>query len=285
MTNLGSHDSVVYSWTRRGVRFLIIGAFLVFAAFPLYWIAVNAIQNQSARFDVPPRLYPVDPSFKYLYKVLVDTPVMHWLGNSMLVSTASALLAVLCGVGGAYVLARFTTWYSNGTGFILLASQMVPPVVLMIPLFKIFLGIGLTDNLLGVIVADTIFALPVTTWVMKSAIEAIPAELEEAARLDGCGQFKVLTYVVVPLAMPGLVAGGMFAFMMSWEEFLFTRTLVTSSPQNWVGTVGMASFFGPYDTPWPLVMMGALLLAAPPVIVFMFIQSKFVDGLAGGVKA
>jgi multiple sugar transport system permease protein len=160
---------------------------------------------------------------------------------------------------------------------------MMPPVVLMIPLFKAFVALHLVDGLTGLVVADFFFALPVATWMLRSVFDGIPEEIEEAARVDGCNRLGALTRITLPLALPGVAAAGIFAFIHSWEEYLFARVLI-SAPDKWIGSIGIASFFGEYHTSWPQVMAAAVIFTLPPVLLFLVVQRRFIDGISGGLK-
>jgi multiple sugar transport system permease protein len=161
---------------------------------------------------------------------------------------------------------------------------MMPPLVLIIPLYTIFIGMGLTDTLFGLVLGNFAFSLPVVMWMMKSIFDSIPIEIEEAARVDGASWLYILVRITLPIALPGLVATGIFTFLNGWDEFMFARTIV-SSADKWVGTVGLASFIGVYVTAWDQILAAATIFTLPPVILFLLVQKYFIAGLgAGAVK-
>jgi multiple sugar transport system permease protein len=177
-------------------------------------------------------------------------------------------------------------WNRRGVGvaaYFTLAAQMMPGIVLMIPIFTTFVNVGLVGDLRGLIVANFIFALPVATWMLKSIFDTVPAALDEAARVDGCTRLGVLFRIVLPVAAPGVVATAVFAFISAWNEYLFARLIITSS-HDWVVSIGIASFFGEFSTAWSEVMAAAIILALPPVILFLGFQRYFVAGLGGATK-
>lgn len=257
--------------------------FVILSVFPLYWMFVQAMQPASVRYSFPPSLIPQNPSLEAFGAAFAGRDVLLWMGNTILVSAASALLVLLVGAWGAYAISRFQTRGMTIASFLILATQMIPPVVLMLPLYKAFISAGLVGSLMSLIVANFIFNLPVAVWMLKSVFDSVPTEIEEAARVDGCNRFTVLFRVTLPLALPGVLATGIFAFISAWEEYLFARVLI-SAPSNWVGSMGIASFFGEFGTPWNQVMATSLMFSLPPIILFLIVQKRFVEGMAGGLK-
>ena len=257
---------------------------LVSVAFPFFWMVKTSVETGQGLFSYPPHLLPAAYSLEGYRTVLEQTSVGLWLWNSVLVASVSTILALTAGVSGAYGLSRFRYRGKRMLALVILTTQMMPPLVLIIPIYTIFIQLGLTDNLLGLILGNFAFSLPVVIWMMKSIFDSIPFEIEEAARVDGASWLCVLTRVTVPIALPGLVATGIFTFLAGWDEFMFARTIVTST-SNWVGTVGLASFIGAYVTPWDQILAAATIFTVPPVLLFLAVQKYFIAGLgAGGIK-
>jgi len=272
----------------RRLKTVIFVLFVVFVcgavAFPFYWMIVSALQTGRGLFTYPPMLYPDNFEFKSFRTVLSNTGLPRWLWNSFLVSLASSLGALLVGAPGAYALSRFRYRGKNLFAILILTTQMMPPLVLVIPLFVIFRHLHLSDSLTGLVLANFTFALPVCVWMLRAIFDSIPEEIEEAARIDGCSYGQVLIRITAPLALPGFVATGIFAFLTSWDEFMFSRTVITAK-DKWVASIGLSSFIGEYITPWDEIMAAATLFTVPPVILFLLVQRYFVAGLAaGGVK-
>jgi multiple sugar transport system permease protein len=205
------------------------------------------------------------------------------LTNTFIVASVTALLTLAMAIPAAYAISRWRTRGTSLAGFLTLATQMIPPVVLMLPLFKVFVSLHLVNSLSGLVVADLFWALPVDIWILKSVFDAVPVEIEDAARVDGCNRLEVLLRITLPMTKSGILAAGIFAFIVAWEEFLLTRILVTTE-SKWVGSIGIASFFGELGTNWPGVMAASLVFAIVPIVLFMFVQRHFVGGFAGGVK-
>jgi multiple sugar transport system permease protein len=252
--------------------------------FPFYWMVKTSMDTGAGIFAYPPRFLPNSYGFEGYHAVARQTAIGQWLWNSLAVATGSTLLALVAGVSGAYGLSRFRYRGKRTLALVILTTQMMPPLVLIIPIYTIFVGLGLTDTLLGLILGNFAFSLPVVIWMMKSIFDSIPIEIEEAARIDGASWPYVLWRVTLPIALPGLVATGIFTFLNGWDEFMFARTIV-SSADKWVGTIGLASFIGVYVTSWDQILAAATIFTVPPIVLFLLVQKYFIAGLgAGAVK-
>lgn len=263
------------------VALLVLAAAIVF---PLYWMVKTSIESGGSLFSYPPRFIPRGSSLDGYKTVIEQTSIGLWLVNSVIVSGASTIMALIAGASGAYGLSRFRYRGKGAFGLVILTTQMMPPLVLIIPLYAIFIRLGLTDTLLGLIIGNFAFSLPIVIWMMKSIFDSIPFEIEEAARVEGASWLYILVFITAPLSLPGIVATGIFTFLNGWDEFMLARTIVTSS-EKWVGTVGLASFIGSYVTPWDQILSAATIFTAPPVVLFLLVQRYFIAGLgAGAVK-
>jgi ABC-type glycerol-3-phosphate transport system permease component len=262
---------------------LIVMAAMV--ALPFYWMVKTSFETGRGLFSYPPDFIPRQLSLDGYRTVATGTPIGLWLWNSFVVSAGSTLMALVAGVSGAYGLSRFRYRGKGALALVILTTQMMPPLVLIIPIYTIFIQLGLTDTLFGLMLGNFAFSLPVVIWMMKSIFDSIPFEIEEAARVDGASWPYILAFVTLPIALPGLVATGIFTFLNGWDEFMFARTIVTSV-DKWVGTVGLASFIGSYVTPWDQILSAATIFSFPPVVLFLLVQRYFIAGLgAGAVKA
>ena len=261
-----------------------LAGLLITIVFPFYWMVKTSLDTGSGLFSYPPRFLPNSYAMEGYAAVVRTTPIGLWLWNSFVVAAGSTALALVAGVSGAYGLSRFRYRGKGTLALVILTTQMMPPLVLIIPIYTIFLGLGLTDTLLGLVLGNFAFSLPVVIWMMKSIFDSIPVEIEEAARVDGASWPYILWRVTLPIALPGLVATGIFTFLNGWDEFMFARTIV-SSADKWVGTVGLASFIGVYVTAWDQILAAATIFTVPPVVLFLLVQKYFIAGLgAGAVK-
>ena len=169
-------------------------------------------------------------------------------------------------------------------GFSLFATQMLPEAMLVVPLYAIFGQLSLLNSLFGLILANTAFTVPVITWILKGAIDAIPIEIEEAARIDGCSRLDIVFRVVLPLIAPTLAATSVIAFFHGWNEYVFAQTLVSSESLR-TASVGLAGFVGELSTPIHAVMAVGIIYTVPALVFYLFVQRFVVAGMtAGGVK-
>jgi multiple sugar transport system permease protein len=268
------------AWRRGAVTLLIALALL----FPFYWMVITALQGEAAVMAFPPRLWPQEINLPAFFDVFGATKVGRWLFNTTVVAGAATAVVVPLATLTAYALSRFRSRAVSMTAVLIVVTQMMPPVLLLVPYFILFRELGLLNGLLGLILANIAWTLPVSAWLMKSAFDAVPQELEEAAMIDGCGRFGAIIRIAIPLAAPGIAAAAVFAFISAWDEYFFARTLISNS-DYWLVSVGLGSFTGDYSTSWQHVMAIAALSTLPPAILFIMVQRAFIANLAqGGVK-
>lgn len=251
---------------------------------PIYWMVVTALRPDADLLTFPPRVLPRSLDLRLALDTLAATPILTWLRNSAVVALGTTILAAVLGIPAGYALSRYDRRTVRAIAGLTLVSQMMPPLLLLVPLFLVYQRLGLLDSLLSLVVTDLAWVLPLTVWMMKSMFDTIPVELDDAAKVDGCGPLAALVRIVLPLALPGLAAVAIYAFIETWDEFLFARTFIVSS-DRWTASVGIYSFEGQYVVPQQQVMAAAILFALPPMILFLFVRRAFIAGLgAGAVK-
>lgn len=267
-----------YAWSAIGVTVVLV------ALFPFYWMVLTALRAETSVFAYPPKLLPSDLAPHLLFQVFTRTDIGLWLKNTVIVAGVATALVAPVAMLAAYALSRFRHSAVSGAALLIVVTQMMPPVLLLVPYFIIFRELGLLDGLVGLILANVAWTLPVTTWLMKSAFDAVPSELEEAALVDGSTRMGAILRVAAPLAMPGIAAAVVFAFITSWDEFFFARTLISNNAY-WVVSVGLGSFAGDHSTSWQQIMAVATFTTLPPALLFIFVQKAFVENMAaGGLK-
>jgi multiple sugar transport system permease protein len=273
-------NSLNRSWRWSAAAFVAAAVVL----FPFYWMVTTALRKETSVFAYPPNLLPTDLSPGLLFAVLWKTDVVRWLLNTGFIAGTATLIVLPIAALTAYALARQTGRVVSLTALLIVVTQMMPPALLLVPYFVMFRELGLLDTYTALIVANVAWAAPVSAWLMKSAFQSVPADLENAALVDGCSRLGAFFRIAVPLAMPGIAATTVFAFISAWDEYLFARTFVSNSIY-WVVSVGLGSFTGDYSTSWQQIMAVATLSTLPPAILFLFVQRAFVDGIAsGGLK-
>jgi multiple sugar transport system permease protein len=210
--------------------------------------------------------------------------VLVWLRTSAIVAIGTMVLSILLAILPAYALSRFRFRGKGALGFLLFATQMRPEAMLVVPLYAIFANLALLDTLGGLILANTAFTVPVITWILKGAIDGVPMEIEEAARVDGCSRIGIVLQVVVPVVAPTLAAASVIAFFHGWNEYVFAQTLVSSQDLR-TASVGLASFVGELSTPIHTVMAIGVMYTLPAVLFYLMVQRYVVAGMtAGSVK-
>jgi multiple sugar transport system permease protein len=256
------------------------------ALFPLYWIAMTSLLPTSAILSRDPPLLPppglLDAS---AYQgVLLRKPLLRWIGNSMAVTLGTLVLTMTAAALAGYSLSRFRTAAQRAMGFALLASKMMPAALVAIPFFVMFTRAGLFGTKLGLVLANSAAAVPFATWLLKGFFDAIPRELDEAARIDGCTEIGAFLRVVLPLAAPGLSAGAAYVAIVTWSDLVFARTL-TSKPEDWLVTVGLQSFTGEYLVDWASLMAAATISVVPMLLLFVLVQPFLMRGMTQGSMA
>ena len=259
-------------------------ALLGVAVFPLYWMLVTALTPSSELFSDVPNFLPTLSELGVFREMFAKVPIGTWLTNSFLVAAGTTVLTLLLAVLPAYALSRFRFRGKGLLGFALFATQMLPEAMLVVPLYAIFGKLALLDTISGLVLADTAFAVPVVTWILKGAIDAIPIEIEEAARMDGCTRIDIVLGVVLPLIAPTLAAAAVIAFFQGWNEYVFAQTLISTEALR-TASVGLASFVGELSTPIHVVMAVGVLYTLPAVCFYLLVQRYVVAGMtAGSVK-
>ncbi len=262
--------------------FLIILCLLV--AFPLYWMAITAIQSPNATLAYPPVFYPVDPNIDGFRQLFADNPMAQWLINSGFVAILTTILTTALAILGAYALSWFTWNGKFAFGLMLLFTQMLPEALIVIPIFKIYQDLGLLNSLPALSILHAAFVIPVGVWILRPAFESIPREVNEAAQIDGCTPMQILRKIIIPLCSPAILAVAVVSFFASWADYLLAVTMI-SKQELYPASVGLASTMSQLNTPIQVLLSGGLIYGLPPVILYMFIQRFVISGLtAGAIK-
>jgi len=271
--------------TRTGLRVAAVVVLAALAGFPLYWMLATATRRPGEVFGDSPRLLPDLTRLDDVFTgATAGVPMLRWLSNSAFVAFGTTLLSLALAVLAAYAISRFRFRGRGMFGFALFATQMLPEALIIVPLYAIFLTLGLLNNLWGLVLGNTAFAMPVAVWILKTAMDAVPREIEEAAAIDGCSRYGMLRRIILPLIAPSLAAAAVIAFFDSWNEFLLANTFMTDT-EKWPASKGLASFVGEFVTPLGTVMSAAVVFTLPALVFFLLVQRRIVAGLtAGAVK-
>ncbi len=256
---------------------------------PLYWMVTTSLKTPEEIFHKPPILFPTTvqiDSYKQILGLPTGRPEIYinaglYLKNSLIIALSTTLLTLVMSVPAAYAVSRFH--FRGRTTFLLflLVAQMLPSVLLVIPLFVLFRNIGISNQYTGVILADTALALPFSIIVLRTSFLQIPNEIEEAAWIDGGSRLQVLYFIILPLVRAGLVAVGVFSFLIAWGEFVFALSFL-QNPELHPVSIGVFQFIGMYKSNFDSMMAFSTLVSIPAVIAFLFLQRQFISGLTSG---
>jgi multiple sugar transport system permease protein len=250
---------------------------------PIILMMLNSLQPTQAIL-AREHFIPPDPNLDNYRKLLLTTPYLTYLKNSLITAAGSTVFSLTCAVFAGYALSRFRNRLMDIYATGLFAVQMFPIILALIPLFLLFRPLGLIDHPLSVIIVYAVLNLPFVTWMARSYFDTIPRELEEAALIDGCGHFGAFFKVVLPLSGPGLAAVSIFAFLLAYNEF-FVANVFLRSTQAMTLPVGIQMFLQQFSTDWGGLTSAATLTMIPTLILFLFVQKYITHGaIAGGVK-
>ncbi len=257
---------------------------LLVVLFPFYWMTVTALKSEEQMRSLASMFWPDPVVWDNFRHLLAQTDFVAWFKNSVLVAVTSTFLATAIGTIGAYSLARLRFLGRAFMSSAVLITYLVPPSILFIPLYAQIRNLGLADSLAGLIAAYPSFTVPFVTWLLMGYFESIPEELEEAAMIDGATRFGAFARVVLPLAAPGVLAAGLYAFTQAWNEFLYALVFITNVKLRTL-PVGLSSFITGDVYGWGFLMAGAVLTTLPVIAAYIYLQKYMVEGLtAGSVK-
>ncbi len=253
----------------------------VLVLLPFFWMFSTSLKPLNEVNKYPPEWISVNMSFKPYSDMFFYLPFSTYTLNSLIVAFSSMILTLMIGGLAAFSFSRFQFAGKGIFLLIFLLSQMLPGASVIIPLFQLLQKVGLYDTYFGLILIHTAVLLPFVIWLLFGFFQTIPREIEDAALIDGCSRMEALRKVILPLALPGIGATALFAFLGSWNEFFFALIL-TSSDSTRTIPVGIGLFVGEYLDVWNQMAAAAVLFSLPPLILFMFTRKTFVKGLVAG---
>jgi len=258
--------------------------------FPVFWMFSTSIKPPEQVLQIPPVLLPAQPqieSYKTILGLPTNNPIntsidgFRFLANSFIIALSTTFFTLLMAIPAAYGIARTRIKGRMLYLLFLLTAQMLPSVLIVIPLFVLFKPLGLINSYTGVVIADTALALPFAIIILRTSFLQIPLDLEEAALIDGCSRIQALGWIIVPLIRSGVIAVAMFSFLTAWGEFVFALSFLQNVDLQPV-SVGIFSFIGMYTTQWGALMAFSVMIALPALIAFLLLQRHFISGLTTG---
>jgi ABC-type glycerol-3-phosphate transport system permease component len=273
--------------SRRPIQLLahaVLLATTVFVLFPYAWMLVTSIKPIADVIAWPVRWLPRVVTLENYAAILGDARFLRSLFNSAVVSIAVTTISLVLSVPAAYGLTRLVRGGGRPMLIGILASQFFPPMVFFVPFYIMLQWVGLLNTLTGLTFAYLSVTLPICTWMVATTLRDIPVEIEEAARIDGCSDARVIWSIVLPIALPGIVTAGVFAFVLSWQEYIFAL-LYTTSERAQTAPVLMYYLLGQHQIDYARLMAAAVLLSIPIAVPFAFIQRFYRSGMTeGGIK-
>lgn len=259
---------------------LPVAVIVAFALGPYLWMVLTSLKSEADIAAVPVRYLPTEVTLQH-YRMLLDkTSFAGNLLNSLIIALGAVTLGLTVSIPAAYAFSRFRFFGRKVLMTQFLVINMFPIVLIIIPLFVLMRQFGLLDTFLGVILGHSTFAIPFSIWMLTSYMNAIPPELDEAARIDGATRLQTLTKVILPVVMPGVVTTAIYIFVTSWNEYLFAMML--SGQKVRTVTVALQLFIGEFSVQWGLLTAGGTLIALPVTFLFLLIQRRLVGGLTSG---
>jgi multiple sugar transport system permease protein len=260
-----------------------VAAVCVYSFFPIYWMIISSLRP-AQRLFTDTSLFTLNLDFESYKNLLALTNYPVSFINSVLVSIGTIVVGTALSACVAYGATRLRFRGKTALVASMLFAYMFPPLMLAIPMSSVFKALGITDSLFGLWIAHLAISLPLGVWLLWGFFKSVPFELEEAAMVDGCSQFRAFVSIVLPLSIPGLITVGIFSFLLSWADYVFALVLILGDERKTL-PVALASMLGAQDLRWGEVLAGASLIALPLFVMFMFCYRYFVAGLtAGGVK-
>lgn len=274
--------------TRRTLsKFLVIVALVlgaIYAAFPALWMFSSSLKTNKEIFAYPPRLFTPESSFEAYIKVLTNPEQVRFFINGYFVSGMVTLCTLAVGILAGYSFSRYQFRGKGPLSTLIVSVQAVPPITLLIPYFSLIVALRIYNTYLALILTYMVFTLPFAIIMMTGYFNTLPRELDEAVMIDGGSRFRALWRVLVPIALPGIVATGIYTFMQAWNEFLFALTLTKTNDMRTV-PVGIMMLMGQHAYEWNQMMAMSVMGCLPVLILFLFFQRYFIAGMtAGSVK-
>ena len=271
-------------WSGKRLRMAAAALIVVNGFFPALWILLTSLKSESELVRKPITWLPHAPTLENYVHAFTAQPLLHYLGNSLMVASLSTVLSLLVAACAAYAIARLNLRYRQWILTAIVASSMFPLISLLVPIFETMRSLNLLNSYLALVLPYTVLNLPVCTLVLVSFFQSIPKDLENAAMIDGCSRLGALWRVVIPLSAPGVFTAGILAFVNAWDEFLLALSLNASAAMR-TAPVGIALYQGEYSFPWPLISAALVITIVPVALLIALFQERVIGGLTqGGLK-
>lgn len=266
----------------RIITYVLVSIISFFCIFPLIWMIISAFKPKNEIRRAIPTLMIDSPTIDNFKRVLVDAGFINYIKNSFIVSSIACIISMVIAIMAGYALSRYyKKRIVKVSNFAMMLSQMIPGVLLLVPLYMIMQGLKLLESYQGLILAYTTFVIPLCTFMMSSFFDTVPLALEEAAEIDGYNKFQIITKVIIPLSIPSLISTGLYAFINAWNEFMFGYIFISTDKFRTL-TPAIMLFKGANTIDWGGMMAGSVVAVIPVTIIFLFLQKYFLAGLMSG---
>jgi len=268
--------------SRKAASYALIVFICILIVFPIYWMIITSLKTQSDLFLYPPSFLLKTVDFSPYTEAFRERKIFLWIKNSLMVALSTVGLNLFIATLAAYAIAKLLS--SRGKNIMLLlvlSTQLVPPPLIVTPLYIVFSKINLIDTYAALIISDSVIMLPFSTWILTGFFEKLPKELGEAASLDGCTKWGIFYHIALPIALPILFTVSIITFYDAWNEYLFAVTFITSQ-SKWVGVVGLSSFIGQFLMFWRVILAHAVVYTSVLLIIYLLCRRYIIRGIAEG---
>lgn len=270
-------------WWRDRLYVLFVAALALVSFFPIIWIFLTSLKEAREMFSTPIRILPKQVTYDNYKMIFEDARFIRYFGNTLFVTVVSTTLNVTISAFAAFGFSRYQIKGRKGMLLAIVVTQLFPGSVLLIPLYKFWVSLGLIDTYWALILTNTISRLPLSVWLLFGFFETVPKEIDEAARVDGCSRLYSLFVILLPLSKPAILAAIIYTALNVWQEFLFSLTF-TVSQRMYTLMVGLYTFIGENGVEWGALMAASILTTIPVIVFFGMTQKQFTNGISGAVK-
>lgn len=267
------------------ITYVLLVVFSLYCIFPFVWMILSALKPKTEIRTATPSFLIQEPTLENFKRILIDAGFLNYIKNSLIVSIVACVLSMCIAVMAGYALSRYYKLKAvKVTNLAMMLSQMIPGVLLLVPLYLIMQQLQILESYRSLILAYTTFVIPLCTFMMSSFFDTVPLALEEAAEIDGCSKAQIIFQIILPLSLPSLVSTGLYAFINAWNEFMFGYIFISTDKYRTL-TPAIMLFKGANTIDWGGLMAGSVVAVIPVTLIFLFLQRYFLAGLmAGSVK-
>ena len=264
--------------------YLPLSPYLFVVLFPFYWMVITTFKRDNDLYNLTgmPFWFKEAPTLSHLKLLLNETLFLTWLQNSMMIGAFVVAITLIIGLPAAYALARMKFPGNQTLSTAMFLSYLIPPALLFLPLSQVVRGMGLGDSIWSLVIVYPSFTIPFCTWLLMGFVRTVPLEIEESAQLDGCSRFQAFRMIILPVIVPGIITAGIFAFTLTYQEFVYSLTFISASANKTISYGVTTDLIRGDVFYWGSLMAGALIGSVPVAIVYAFSLDHFIHGLTAG---